>query len=240
MKMLPTAHSYENIFNTRFFWGAGQKLQKSLTSKCLWIFVYDRTISSRKSKHQVERHEYSGIPISRTLGFPNLPISRTKPCCHWVCFTNAPYSSFTPHFSNPRFLETPITRINFFFFFFERFEYYMCINNVFRWQMLANHSTRLKVNNNILRFQTTYRRLFENLNVVPMATTDRDMLGLFCESTWLLDLFLGFYMVKFLCFRGNRVNIQAVPTNEATRKSVHEFWWNSQVSFLTRITLMYL
>ena len=29
MKMLPSAHSYENTFNTRFFWGAGQKLQKS-------------------------------------------------------------------------------------------------------------------------------------------------------------------------------------------------------------------
>ena len=32
---------------------------------------------------------YSGIPISRTLGFPNLPISRTKPCFPWICFTQA-------------------------------------------------------------------------------------------------------------------------------------------------------
>jgi len=32
MKMLPSAHSYENTSNTRFFGGAGQKLQKSLTS----------------------------------------------------------------------------------------------------------------------------------------------------------------------------------------------------------------
>ena len=29
--------------------------------------------------------------------------------------------------------------------------------------------------------------------------------------------------MNFLCSRGNRVNIQAVPTDEATRKSVHEF-----------------
>ena len=47
-------------------------------------------------------------------------------------------------------------------------------------------------------------------------------------------------MVKFLCFRGKRVDIQAVPTEEVTRKSVHEIWKNSQVSFLTRVTLMYL
>ena len=32
---------------------------------------------------------YSGILISRTLGFPNLPISRTKPCFPWICFTQA-------------------------------------------------------------------------------------------------------------------------------------------------------
>ena len=44
-------------------------------------------------------------------------------------------------------------------------------------------------------------------------------------------MFLGFYTVNFLCFRGNRVNIQAVPNDEATRKSVHEFWTNLQVSF---------
>ena len=50
MKILPGAHSYENTSNTRFFWGAGQKLRKSLTSKCLRIFLYDRTISRRKSK----------------------------------------------------------------------------------------------------------------------------------------------------------------------------------------------
>ena len=44
--------------------------------------------------------EYSGIPISRTLGFTNLPISRTKPCFPWICFTQ------TLQF-HPRFLETP-------------------------------------------------------------------------------------------------------------------------------------
>ena len=44
-------------------------------------------------------------------------------------------------------------------------------------------------------------------------------------------MFLGFYTVNFLCFRGNRVNIQAVRNDEATIKSVHEFWTNLQVSF---------
>ena len=47
-------------------------------------------------------------------------------------------------------------------------------------------------------------------------------------------MFLGFYTVNFLGFRGSRVNIQAVPTAEATRKSVHKFWRNSQFLFLTR------
>ena len=54
--------------------------------------------------------------------------------------------------------------------------------------------------------------------------------------------------MNFLCFRGNRLNIQTVPTDEATRKFVHEYWRYfkskvqsssskySQVSFLTRIT----
>ena len=46
---------------------------------------------------------YSGIPISRTLGFPNLPISRTKPCFPWICFTQALQS-------HPRFLEPSISR----------------------------------------------------------------------------------------------------------------------------------
>jgi len=99
--------------------------------------------------------------------------------------------------------------------------YDICINNVFRWQMLANvgksHSTRLKVNN-ILQCQTTYRRLFQNLNVVPVATTERDgwlVLWIYLTSRRCL--------MNLLCFRGNRVNIQAVPTDKAARKSVHEF-----------------
>ena len=58
-------------------------------------------ISSKLKFNQL----YSGIPISRTLGFPNLPISRTKPCFPWICFTQA--LQFHPDFSNPRFLETP-------------------------------------------------------------------------------------------------------------------------------------
>ena len=33
--------------------------------------------------------------------------------------------------------------------------------------------------------------------------------------------------MNFLCFTGNRVNIQRVSTAKATRKSVHKFWRNS-------------
>ena len=44
--------------------------------------------------------------------------------------------------------------------------------------------------------------------------------------------------MKFLCFGGNRVNIQGVSTDKATRKSVHNFRRNSQFSFLTRIALI--
>ena len=69
--------------------------------------------------------KYSGIPISQTLGFSNLPISRTKPCIPWIFFYN-----FTPDFSNqtlfpldllhsisiispPDFSKLSITRTNF-------------------------------------------------------------------------------------------------------------------------------
>ena len=44
-------------------------------------------------------------------------------------------------------------------------------------------------------------------------------------------VFLGFYTVNLLCFRGNRVNIEGVSTDKATRKSVHKFWRDSQFSF---------
>ena len=53
-------------------------------------------------------------------------------------------------------------------------------------------------------------------------------------------MFLGFYAVNFLCFGGNRVNIQGVSTDKATRKSIHNFRRNSQFSFLASITLMYV
>ena len=73
--------------------------------------IYSRTILRRQRWGQtlliaiVERLKYSGIPISRTLGFPNLPISRTKPC--FLGFASLKPYNFTPDFSNPRFLETP-------------------------------------------------------------------------------------------------------------------------------------
>ena len=47
----------------------------------------------------------------------------------------------------------------------------------------------------------------------------------------------GFYAVNFMCSRGNIVNIQAVPTDEATRKSVHEFCRNSLVECENQFSL---
>jgi len=43
--------------------------------------------------------------------------------------------------------------------------------------------------------------------------------------------------VNFPCFKGNRVNIQGVLSDKATKKSVHKFWRNLEFSFMTRITL---
>ena len=45
--------------------------------------------SIRKPIHPPNLAIYSGIPISRTLGFTNLPTFRTKPCFPWICFTQA-------------------------------------------------------------------------------------------------------------------------------------------------------
>ena len=54
-------------------------------------------------------------------------------------------------------------------------------------------------------------------------------------------MFLSFYTVNFPCVGENRVNIQGVSTDKATKKSVHNFWTtNSQSSILTRITSMYV
>ena len=52
----------------------------------------------------VDTFIYSGIPISRTLGFPNLPIFR--PNLVSLGFASLKLYNFTPDFSNPRFLET--------------------------------------------------------------------------------------------------------------------------------------
>ena len=49
------------------------KTSKLINIKMFANFVYDHTISSRTSKQKVDRYEYSGIPISPILGFPNLP-----------------------------------------------------------------------------------------------------------------------------------------------------------------------
>ena len=52
-------------------------------------------------------------------------------------------------------------------------------------------------------------------------------------------VFLGFYTLNFLCFRGNRVNIQGVSTDKATRKSILKFWGIIfQFSFLMCITFV--
>ena len=66
-----------------------------------------------------------------------------------------------------------------------------------------------------------------------------EMLGLFLNLPEFKTVILGFCTVNFLCFGGNRVNIQGVSTDKATRNSAHKFWRNSQFSFLTCIILMH-
>ena len=55
----------------------------------------------------------------------------------------------------------------------QRFEYYICINNFFIGKFLSRNDGQ-KVNKNLQR-QTTHVRLFQNLNVVAMVTTDIDV-----------------------------------------------------------------
>ena len=54
---------------------------------------------------------------------------------------------------------------------------------------------------------------------------------LWIEMLGFWTVFLAFVAANFLCFRGNRVNIHGVPTDKATRKSVHKFWRNLQFPF---------
>ena len=73
-----------------------------------------------------------------------------------------------------------------------------------------------------------------------MATTDRNAWLVFLTNLTFRQCFLDFYAVNFLCFGGNRLNIQGVSTDKATRKSVHNFLMNLQFLFLMRIELIYL
>lgn len=49
-----------------------------------------------------------------------------------------------------------------------------------------------------------------------------EMLGLFLNLPEFKTVILGFCTVNFLCFGGNRVNIQVVSTEEASRKYVRK------------------
>ena len=51
----------------------------------------------------------------------------------------------------------------------ERFEYHICIN-IFSVGKCLSHSTRYKVNIKHLQRETTYGRLFQDPNVVALAT----------------------------------------------------------------------
>ena len=64
-----------------------------------------------------------------------------------------------------------------------------------------------------------------------MTTTGKVCLAYFQTVFDFQIVFLGFYTVNLLCFRENRVNIEGVSTDKATRKSVHKFWRNSHFSF---------
>ena len=161
--MLPSAHSYENTFNMRFFWGAGQKLRKPLTSKGLRIFVYDPTISCRKSKQQVERHAW--IQWNPDFSNPRFP----EPAADISNLVSIEFASLKLYNFTPDFSKLPITRITFgsrgrnhlvrmsitftplggSIYYFSKVWISHVHKNCFP---LANvgksHSTRLKVNNN--------------------------------------------------------------------------------------------
>ena len=115
--------------------------------------------------------------------------------------------------------------------------YYICINNfsLGKCLSLGRRSKNIK-----LEPQTTSGRIFQDQNVVAMATTDRKGKLVFLNLPDFQTLLLGFYAVNFLCFWGNRVNIQGVSTGKAGRKSEHNFRRNSQFSFLTRTILTYV
>ena len=153
--------------------------------------------------NKVERHENSGIPISRTLRSLNRYL---VPNLVSIEFASLKLYNFTPNFSNPRFLDTlddsnqfwlpwdklildnsnlrkflnllmpmsiTCTPIRWLYILFSK----VWISHVHKY-FFANvgklQSTRLKVNNKNRQCQTTCRRLFQNVNVVALRTTDRD------------------------------------------------------------------
>ena len=71
----------------------------------------------------------------------------------------------------------------------QRFQYHICMNN-FSVSECLSHTTRQKVNNKSLQRQTTCGRLFQKLNPVAMATTDR--------NAWLVFLT---YLTSRRCFK---------------------------------------
>ena len=195
----------------RFFWGAGQKLQKSLTSKliknhvCEFLFMIAPfrvgSLVNKLSDMNTMESRFLEPSVSWTSWYlePNL-VS--------IEFASLKLYNFTPDFSNPRFLDTPddsnqfwlpldklildnsnletflnhlvrmsitFTLIRWLYILFSKVwishvnKYFFPLVNVGKSQ-----STRLKVNNKNPQCKTTYRRLFHNVNVVALGTTNRD------------------------------------------------------------------
>ena len=105
---------------------------------------------------------YSGIPISRTLGFPNLPISRTKPC--WLGLASLKLYNFTPDFSNPRFLETP-DNSNQFWLPWDK----LTLDNS-NLQKFRNHLARTSITFTPLNKLTLPDKLFSRILITQQAT----------------------------------------------------------------------
>ena len=70
---------------------------------------------------------------------------------------------------------------------------------------------------------TTYMKDSCRTQVLLLWQLLIEMLVSFFELPDFEMVFLGFYSVNFPCFGGNRVNIQGVSSDKATRKSMHKF-----------------
>ena len=127
---------------------------------------------------------YSGIPISRTLGFPNLPISRTKPFFPWICFTQALYF-------HTRFLETP-DNSNQFWFPWDK----LTLDNS-NLRKFRNHLVRTSITFTPLNELTLPDKLFYRIFITQQATNP-SVISL--KGTMTVFCYVSFLFFKYSTF----------------------------------------